>query len=158
MLFRSPSMYQDCLSVIEKILSFPKLSVLIETCGLYWPSSFIERLEKIIASAPERKTPLRVSSALGAFQPDPHFRKKQASRSGYGRTRAASTILRPVRLPGERKESLRVSCLFLLRFGTGYTNPRPSATGRQAKKQGRWKRPCMSVHVVRIFMRQPEPE
>ena len=53
--FGEPSMYQDCLSVIEKILSFPKLSVLIETCGLYWPSSFIERLEKIIASAPKRK-------------------------------------------------------------------------------------------------------
>ena len=33
--FGEPSMYQDCLSVIEKILSFPKLSVLIETCGLY---------------------------------------------------------------------------------------------------------------------------
>ncbi|UTC63678.1 spiro-SPASM protein [Treponema sp. OMZ 788] len=53
--FGEPSLYSDTLSVIEKILSFPKLSVLIETCGLYWPSSFIENVEKIIASAPKRK-------------------------------------------------------------------------------------------------------
>lgn len=54
-IFGEPSLYTEITEIIEKILSYPKLSVLIETSGLNWTNQTIERIQKILHNAPARK-------------------------------------------------------------------------------------------------------
>lgn len=55
-IFGEPSLYPHIIDIIEKILSYPKLSVLLETSGLHWTNSVIEKIKKIVEAAPKRKT------------------------------------------------------------------------------------------------------
>ncbi len=50
-----PSLYPCITEIIEKILSYPKLSVLIETSGLHWTNPVIEKIKTIINNSPARK-------------------------------------------------------------------------------------------------------
>lgn len=54
-IFGEPSLYPDITDIIEKILSYPKLSVLIETSGLYWTNTVIEKIKTIVHNSPSRK-------------------------------------------------------------------------------------------------------
>ncbi len=50
-----PALHNEIVPMIEKILSYPKLSVLIETSGLNWSNETIEEIEKILKQAKERE-------------------------------------------------------------------------------------------------------
>ena len=50
-----PALYPNIEEIIEKILSYPKLSVLIETSGLYWKNGSAEKIAQAVKKAPHRE-------------------------------------------------------------------------------------------------------
>ncbi len=52
--YGEPALHEDIVPMIEKILSYPKLSVLIETSGLNWSDEVIEKIHKAVETSKER--------------------------------------------------------------------------------------------------------
>ncbi len=54
-----PSLYTGIEEIIERILSYPKLSVLIETSGLCWSNEIIEKIKDIVHNSVPRKNAMQ---------------------------------------------------------------------------------------------------
>ncbi len=54
-IFGEPSLHEDLVPMIEKILSYPKLSVLIETSGLNWSDETINKIYELVKNSKERE-------------------------------------------------------------------------------------------------------
>ncbi len=54
-IFGEPLLHPDILEIIEKILSYPNLSVLIETTGSGWRTSMAEKIAELVKNTPKRK-------------------------------------------------------------------------------------------------------
>ncbi|MGF7108633.1 spiro-SPASM protein [Treponema pedis] len=54
-----PSLYPGIEEIIEKILSYPKLSVLIETSGLHWTEAVTKKIQAVVSSSSPRKNSMK---------------------------------------------------------------------------------------------------
>ncbi len=54
-IFGEPALHEDIIPMIEKVLTYPKLSVLIETTGLNWTDEMLRQIEELVKNASERE-------------------------------------------------------------------------------------------------------